>query len=109
MARVEITVNGRPYTVGCEDGHEERLRRLALQFDEEVGRLAEKVGQIGDLRLFLLAGLTICDELDETREKQGGGTPASANDPANAERDAAAMLARAAERIEILAARVEQA
>ena len=65
MAKVEITVNGRAYTIGCEDGHEQRLMRLAERFDAEVTKLAERVGQIGDLRLFLMAGLVVSDALDE--------------------------------------------
>ncbi len=101
MAKVEITVNGRAYTIGCEDGHEQRLMRLAERFDAEVTKLAERVGQIGDLRLFLMAGLVVSDALDEAE--------AGARQPVNGDGRAAALIAEAAERIEALAARAEKA
>lgn len=114
MASVEIIVNGRPYKIGCEDGAEERLVRLARQFDEEVAKLAAQVGQIGDLRLFLMAGLVLCDELEEAEKKRSAAAPSPAA-PKAREKDrasaaaAASMVVRAAERIEALAARAEQA
>ena len=68
MGKVSITVNGRAFAVGCEDGEEEAVAALGRQFDEHVTSLAEQVGQIGDLRLFLMAALVLADEL---REKTG--------------------------------------
>ncbi len=112
MARVEIAVNGRAYAIGCEDGQEERLTRLAQRFDNEVSGLAERVGQIGDLRLFLMAGLVMCDALDEAETtaaksaaKAGSGGGASGS----ADSRAAALVTRAAERVEALAARIATA
>lgn len=110
MASVEITVNGRPYKIGCEDGNEERLVRLARRFDAEVGKLSGQVGQIGDLRLMLMAGLVLCDSLEEAEKRAAAPQPAAAakgrDRPGAA---AAAIVARAAERIEALAGRVEEA
>ena len=67
MAKVEIDVNGRAYQVTCEDGQESRLRDLAAYLDRHVAELVETLGQIGEARLLLLAGLTHCDELFEAR------------------------------------------
>jgi len=67
MATVTVEINGRPYAVGCADGQEERVRILARQFDSHVRQVAGDVGQVGDIRLFLMAGLLLADELHEAR------------------------------------------
>ncbi len=103
MAKVDITVNGRSFAVGCEPGEEEHLRHLAKHFDRHVSRLAERVGQIGDLRLFLMAGLVISDELAEAVETNRKHSM-KGEDNARAARS----LTKAAERIEALIERTEK-
>lgn len=88
MATVTVDINGRPYAVGCADGQEERVRVLAKQFDEHVRQVAGEVGHVGDIRLFLMAGLLLADELHEARLAPGSApsapfvsaTPAASND-----------------------------
>ncbi len=65
MGKVSININGRKYALGCEDGEEERLMRLGQKLDDYVNNLANQVGQIGDLRLLVMAGITMLDELEE--------------------------------------------
>ena len=79
MATVTIDINGRPYQVGCADGQEERVRILARQFDAHVRSVAGDVGQVGDLRLFLMASLILADELHEARQQLESGSPAPAS------------------------------
>lgn len=69
MAEVDIVVNDRAYRVACQDGQEERLLRLAAHLDREARALVGDLGQIGESRLLLLAALTVCDELFETKDK----------------------------------------
>ncbi|MEE2690626.1 MAG: cell division protein ZapA [Pseudomonadota bacterium] len=69
MAQVEVTVNGRVYKITCDNGQEQRLQQLAGYYDRHVSKLAAELGQIGDPRLMLLAALTVCDELFETRRR----------------------------------------
>lgn len=119
MATVTVTVHGRPYTVGCADGQEERLRQLARQFDETVTQVAADVGAVGDLRLFLMSSLLVADEAAELRAQlnrlrvehdrvvQGYGPPSSTPpgpSAADVERRAALALTAAAERIERMTA-----
>ena len=75
MATVTVEVHGRPYAVGCADGQEARVRDLAAQFNERVQGVADQVGQVGDVRLFLMAALMLADELPEARQRleQGQG------------------------------------
>ena len=75
MATVTVEINGRPYAVGCADGQEERVRILAKQFDGHVRQVAGEVGHVGDIRLFLMAGLLLADELHEARLATPGGEP----------------------------------
>ena len=46
MAQLTIEVNGRPYTVGCEDGQERHLEDLARHFDRQVRQVSQEVGQL---------------------------------------------------------------
>ncbi|RZJ97251.1 MAG: cell division protein ZapA [Brevundimonas sp.] len=88
MATVTVEINGRPYAVGCADGQEERVRILAKQFDVQVRQVASEVGQVGDIRLFLMSALLLADELHEARLQAGGraapaATQASPTSPSN--------------------------
>jgi cell division protein ZapA len=65
MAQVSVTINGRQFRMACEDGQEEHLTRLALDFDQRIGELRAKFGEIGDTRLTVMAALTIADQLFE--------------------------------------------
>lgn len=67
MATVTVEINDRPYSVGCADGQEARVHALAKEFDGYVRRVGSEVGQIGDIRLFLMAGLVLADEIHEAR------------------------------------------
>ena len=109
MATVTIEVNGRPYAIGCADGQEDRVRLLAQQFDAHVQRVAGEVGQVGDIRLFLMASLILADELHEARLTLSGSRLAAQPDqpavePVQAEPGLAEALNAAAARIEKLAA-----
>ncbi|OGN49785.1 MAG: cell division protein ZapA [Caulobacterales bacterium RIFOXYB1_FULL_67_16] len=97
MATVTVEVNGRPYAVGCADGQEERVRILAKQFDNQVRQVAQDVGHVGDLRLFLMSALILSDELHEARLAAGGmAVPAAAPSPPISDGVAEALNAVAA-------------
>ena len=68
MGRVSLDINGRKYAMGCEDGEEERLLRLGQKLDDRVNQIANQFGQIGDLRLLVMAGITLMDEVEDTLE-----------------------------------------
>jgi cell division protein ZapA len=121
MGKVHITIYGRRYAIGCDDGQEAHLEKLARYFDQQVSRLGDNVGQIGEQRLFLMAGLMIADELYEAQQKLNAAE-AEANrlrddhrlqssafeaGDGEAARRAAATLSAAAQRVEDLAALIE--
>ncbi|BDX00660.1 cell division protein ZapA [Maricaulis maris] len=66
MSRVTVTLNGRDFTIGCEEGQEAYLRELAASLDKRVSEISGQVGQIGDLRLLLMASLILVDDLRES-------------------------------------------
>ncbi len=116
MAQVQVTVNGRNYSIACDDGEEEHLAGLAEYVDGRVSELASSLGQIGEGRLLLMASLLIADDLAETRDRLGDleSTSESARDAATNAIDSLSLsvtetMTAAAGRIEDIAARLENA
>ena len=66
MPLVNVMINGRAYTLACDDGEEEHLRELGQFLDKKVRELSSSVGQVGDARLLLMAGLVVADELSRS-------------------------------------------
>lgn len=107
MAQMIIEVNGRPYTVGCEDGQEQHLIELARIFDRQVRQVSQDMGQLGDTRLFLMGALLLADELTDAKARLGTVQAELArmqSDQARIEVRATLALDNAAKRIEKLAA-----
>ena len=111
MPTVAVTVNGRPFTLACDEGEEGRIRRLAQYVDRKVGEFVERVGQIGETRLILLAALVIADELAEANARlvAPAGEGAAEGEGGAAAGRAAESLLGLAERLEAIAARFESA
>src|SRR5271156_3885091 len=62
MPLVNVMVNGRAYTIACDDGEEDHLRDLAATVDAKAREVLSSVGQVGDTRLLLMAALLMADE-----------------------------------------------
>ena len=69
MAHVSVTINGRQYRMACEDGQENHLIWLSGDLDRRIGQLRAQFGEIGDMRLTMMAALTVADELVETGKR----------------------------------------
>lgn len=69
MAQVTVTIDGKAYRMACEEGQEGHLTELAGRFDRYVGHLKSQFGEIGDLRITVMAGIMIMDELAEITRK----------------------------------------
>lgn len=119
MAKVSIQINGRKYALGCDDGEEERLERLGQRLDERLTMLANNFGQIGDLRLMVMAGITMMDELDELQGNVSAQAESMARDmrkeseaakthALRVERKATDTLVDTAERIEAMVQRLSK-
>jgi cell division protein ZapA len=65
VAQVSVSINGRQYRMACDDGQEGHLTQLAENLDQRIARLRNDFGEIGDMRLTIMAALLIADELNE--------------------------------------------
>ena len=110
MAQVVVEVNGRPYTMQCADGEELHLRELASVLDAEVGKIKQAVGAVGDIRLLLMAGLMVADQLAEERrriEELKSQVAGLSEGRSSAEASEKALADQVAERINSAAMRIE--
>jgi cell division protein ZapA len=110
MPQVTVTIAGKAYRMACGEGEEAHLEKLAAMFDGKIDELRGAFGEIGDMRLHVMAALTIADELAEIKtrlarmetEKAALADVAGAGDAAiaAAEERVADAIGRAAERVE---------
>ena len=117
MAQVNLTVNGRIYRMACEDGEEDHVAELGTRFDEAIGELRGVLGEIGDQRLMVMAGILMTDRLGdaELRLKRAEQDVQSLKDSRadtamridGLEQNFAEGLTRAAMRIERIAERLQ--
>lgn len=99
MAKADITLRGRSFSIACAPGQEMRVQRLGEQLDERVSQIAAAVGDIGEERLLLITALALLDELDAARR---GVSPRPETDARAIE-----LLVKMAGKVEALAARLE--
>lgn len=71
MADVDININDRIYRISCKDGEENRINLLADKINSEVKLLVDKIGQLGEARMILLASLVLLDKADEQENNIG--------------------------------------
>ncbi|GAK46571.1 conserved protein [Tepidicaulis marinus] len=117
MGQVSVSINGRAYSIACDDGQEKHLTELAAYVDEQVTGLAAQVGQVGDARLMLMASLLLADELWDMRGRikkleEEVATVRDARSVAlerteEAEAAVAEILEKAAQRLDTMAQRIE--
>jgi cell division protein ZapA len=69
MAQVNLTVNGRVYRMACEDGEEDHVSALGERFDDAIRELRGALGEIGDQRLMVMAGILMTDRLDDAERR----------------------------------------
>lgn len=119
MPLVNVMVNGRAYTIACDEGEEEHLKELAAEVDSKIRELLASVGQVGDQRLMLMAALLLADELHMANAKLEQARAEMAvehvsreeisSQVAKSEAIAADVLESAVKRIEDIAAKLKAA
>jgi cell division protein ZapA len=110
LAQVTVRINGYAYTVGCEDGQEAHLTRMAEQVEGRIESIKAMAGQSGEAKLLVLAALLMADELHDLKTamaaipRPAGAPPLpSGPDPALTR-----TLGRLATRAEEIAAALER-
>ncbi|MGL5446774.1 MAG: cell division protein ZapA [Rhabdaerophilum sp.] len=76
MAQVSVTIDGKQFRMACEDGQESHLETLAADVDARIKSMRQSFGEIGDLRLAVMAGLMLADEAREERRKSASASEA---------------------------------
>jgi cell division protein ZapA len=69
MPQVTVTIAGRNYRMACDEGQEGHLRSLAQVLDGKIEDIRASFGEIGDMRLTVMAAIVLADELSETRRR----------------------------------------
>jgi cell division protein ZapA len=113
MAQVSVTIAGKVYRMACGDGEEAHLEALASAYDARITEMHAAFGEIGDMRLHVMAALSIADDSATLRKRvealeqrmaavagDAGSADARAGD---LELKAAAAITEAARRIERIA------
>ena len=94
MADVTLTIGDRRHTVAWRDGEEAQLRKLGELLDKHWSTAARASGGLNGERTMLFVALMLADELDEAQRRPPEGA-------------GAAMLEQVADRLERLAAVLE--
>ena len=68
MAEVNLMINGRSYSMECDDGQQQRVTDLGRYVDGKVRQIARAGGASSDQHLMFLAALMIADEAMEMRD-----------------------------------------
>ena len=111
MPQVTVTIAGRTYRMACGEGEEPHLEGLAQFYNGKIEDIRGSFGEIGDMRLHVMASLTIADELFELRKKAAALEDEAADLKALAEAGAErseSMEARVAETLMKTAERLER-
>lgn len=110
MPQVNVTIAGKAYRMACGEGEEAHLEGLAQLYDGKIDEMRQAFGEIGDMRLHVMAALMVADEVSELRQRLArmeteiaalqGDAGASDQRLGEVEDRAAEALVAAAERIE---------
>ncbi|MBY8828574.1 cell division protein ZapA [Hephaestia mangrovi] len=97
MAEVTLTIGGRHHQVLCRDGEEAQVERLGRMLEERWADADRAAGGLSAERAMMFVALMLADDLDEARRN-----PAAAADAAPA------LPPGLADRLEAIAAALEQ-
>ncbi|QQP87491.1 cell division protein ZapA [Skermanella sp. TT6] len=118
MPRVDVTLNGRSYLIGCEDGQEARLRQLANYLDGQLRAIAGRAPTAGEAQALAMGALLVTDQLFDLKAEydalaadvRNGAAPGEANGTSQAEEDVmVAAVDHLAKRIGDIAAKLDRA
>ncbi|MCX8506795.1 MAG: cell division protein ZapA [Alphaproteobacteria bacterium] len=124
MSELDLNIHGKNYRIACGDGEEDRVRRIAVEFDQRVNNLLKNMGKYADklseAHLLVMVALLMTDEIDDLRSQteklqaelaatssQSHAEPRAQGNTQFEERVSHA-LAEVASRLEMLAARLDQ-
>jgi cell division protein ZapA len=114
VAEVDVRIGGRKYELSCRAGDEDRLRMLAEMVDGKANEILRSMGGVSEARQLLFTALLLADDLSEelarnaaTTASVASATSAQPAPPAADDEVAAMVVEELANRVEALAARLE--
>lgn len=69
MSAVDISILGRSYRIGCDDGQEQDLHLLAEYLDDRLHGLKRGYGIVNESMAHVMLMLTLADELQEVKKE----------------------------------------
>ena len=71
MAEVTLTLNGRNYSISCENGQEQRVLDLGHYVDQRIKAIARSGAATNEAHLLVLTALMLSDEIFDIRAMLG--------------------------------------
>lgn len=111
MAEVNITINGRSFSIFCEDGQESRVSELGGYVDSRLKEVASAGAATNEAQLMVLTSLMLSDEIFDLRKDidalgaQTGGGQSNENNDA----EVAQAIDELANRIDRISGRIQSA
>ncbi|HEV2552455.1 MULTISPECIES: cell division protein ZapA [unclassified Bosea (in: a-proteobacteria)] len=110
MPQVNVTIAGKAYRMACGEGEEPHLEGLARVYDGKIQEMRQAFGEIGDMRLHVMAALMVADEASELQRRVArleAELAALQGDAGAADRRLGEIEDRAAEALVTAAERIE--
>ena len=86
---VTVRINGQPFQLGCDKGQEAEIEALGKMVDDTVKSLSGSIGQIGEMRLLVMAAILLAEQAkakaptaEPAAEPAPESAPESAGEPA---------------------------
>jgi cell division protein ZapA len=108
MAEVSLKINGKDYSLACDDGQQQRILDLGNYIDEKATDLG--AGGMSETHRLMLTSLMLADELFETKDRLNASDKSSAKKETTQENtDGVSMeeTAALADAINLMAVRIE--
>ncbi len=75
MAQVAVVINGKEYSLACDDGQQERIRAAGALLSAGVGELSTQMGRVNDLNLVIMASVMLADDLIQEQSARKAAAP----------------------------------
>ncbi|MAK61737.1 MAG: cell division protein ZapA [Ponticaulis sp.] len=109
MSKAEIEIRGKTFSIACADGQEARLEALGRKLNARLTDLETAIGDVGETRLLVAAGISLIDELETIKPAESNSEISDLENRITlVERTAAAALSDAADRINSITDRIER-
>ena len=111
MAEANLNINGKSYSIHCEDGQEQRVLDLGQFVDGRLKDIAQAGAASNENHLLVLTALMLADEIFDLREDSSALNAKLQSSQANQndEESVAIAIDELASRIERIAGRLESA